>query len=97
MLTSAFEVNHSLGSAGVILFKTPSPLFTFSPDEGVLEGNLAGGPVPCAPPSKMFKSLDDWENATNCVSDPKVWFRLSNWLLKPHVPAVSPVKPSRAR
>src|SRR3954464_6781599 len=89
--------NHSFSFVGLIAVKPLSAALTFIQAPPLWEKAVAGAPLSCVPPKIRLASVADCDNDTNCVSGPSVWFRLSNWLLRPQVPVVSPAYPSNAR
>src|SRR5512135_2363186 len=97
MLTSVFAVNHSVVLLGLMALYPPSPPFTFNHEVFTVALAVAGEPLSCVPPRIVLGSVGCCENETNWVIDPSVWFRLSNWFVRPQVPVASPRYPSSAR
>ena len=87
----------SLSFAGSIVVDPTSPAFTFSQLLPLWANAIAGAPLSCVPPKIRFGSEADSESDTNCVNDPSVAFRLSNWFVSPQEPVVRPMNPSSAR
>src|SRR5579871_2937403 len=87
---SGLAVNQSEPFDGLIALKPPSPPSTFSQLVLVSAEAVAGEPLSCVPPSNVLTSVGCTEKDTNCVIEPRVEFRLSNWLLPLQLPVVRP-------
>src|SRR6266478_479562 len=89
--------NHSFEFAGFTAVMPSSPAFTLTQVPLLCAKAVAGAPLSCVPPKIRFGSDPDSETETNCVIGPKVAFKLSKLLLRPHVPVVNPMTQSKAR